>query len=109
MATKLIDMKLPKRKKDKGEEVPISTIDREEYPYGLKMRFEKEQIDKIDSLQKIEAGAKVSIYATGKVIEVSVNDAAEGRKRHTVTIQIQEVEVANKAGFKESFKEATEK
>ena len=106
----LINLKLPERKKDeKLEEAVPDTMEREEYPYGLKLRFEKEQVDKISSLQKIAAGAKVTISATGKVTEVRVTDSAKNSGRHSVEIQVQEVQIADQGSGRVAFKEATEK
>jgi len=104
---KLVDLKLPKQKRDeKAEGIEPS---REDYPYGLQLSFQKEQVEKIKSLQDVKTGAMVSIVATGKVTEIRITDRADDKTRHTVEIQIQEIGIADKADFKESFNEATDK
>ena len=106
---KLVDMKLPKRsKKEAGLEV-VDESSREAYPYGLQLRFDKEEVEKIKALQDVKTGAMVSVTALGKVTEIRITDRADDRTRHTVEIQIQEIAIADKGDFKESFNEATDK
>ena len=104
----LIDMKMPKRKSDL-EAVKTDPENREEYPYGLQLRFEKEQIEKINSLKKIEAGAKVSITAVGNVTEVRVTNSLTNKKRHSVEIQINAINIDDKKSGRTAFREALEK
>lgn len=93
---KLVDLKLPKRTKEQlTAEAPEPV--REEYPWGLQLRFEKHEIEKIAALQDINAGAAVNIQAIGKVTEVRITDAEKGRKRHNIEIQIQKIGIEQAA------------
>ena len=102
-------MTLPKPKNKTGKEFPEIGMEYEKYPYGLRLRLEKEQIDKLPVLQKIEAGAEVNISAKGKVMEVRVTDKAGGDNRHFVEIQIQSIGIPDKEDFGNAFKEAMNK
>jgi len=95
----LIDVKLPKKTKEElKEEMGMgmpepSTKDQEQWPYGLKLDFEKEEVDKIPSLKSLNVGDKVSIQAEASVIEVRVSERQGGEDRHNVCIQIEKVSV----------------
>ena len=98
--SKLVDLKLPKKTKaqlKKEMEPTIGIEDREKYPWGAKLNFDKEQIEKIKGLQSVAGGEKVEIRAIGKVVEVRITDAEEGRKRHNVEIQVQKIAITPKA------------
>lgn len=100
---KLFSVKRPKKKSGKAMEVP-SDIERERYPWGLRLTFEKEDIAKVKVLQNIAVGAKVNVQATGKVVSVRTSDNEDERKRHTVEIQIQKVGVAARADSEAAWK-----
>jgi len=92
---KLIDMKMPKRTKKDHEEAMIAPNE-ERYPYGLRLSFGKESIEKMETLKSIQAGAMVDIVGVGKVTEVRITDAENDRKRHNIEIQIQKVDVVER-------------
>ncbi len=95
----LIDIKLPKKtkeelKKEMGMDMPtVAMKDQEQWPYGLKLDFEKEQVDKISSLKNLNVGDKVLIQAEASVIEVRMSERQGGEDRHNVCIQIEKVSV----------------
>jgi len=107
---KLFSMKLPKMTKKKLKEKPINPpMDREEYPWGLRLNFGKKETEKIPALKNIAAGAKVKIQGIGKVIEVRTTDtdAEKGPARHNVEIQIQKIGIEDQSKTKEQiFNEA---
>lgn len=89
---KLVDMKLPKKTKKEMEDSGVTSMeDQEEYPYGLRLRFDKNEVAKLSVLKGVQAGDMCEIVGKGKVTEVSVTDSAKGNKRHNVEIQIQQV------------------
>lgn len=95
---KLIDIKLPKKtKKELKEEAVVPSLDRDEYPWGMQLDFEKEQIKKLSSLQGIQIATTVNIQAVGKVTRVEVTDRERGRARHNVQIQVQKIAIAPKS------------
>lgn len=108
---KLTDMKLPKlSKKELKAEMAVPGSDRgDRYPYGLELRFDKEEIEKVPALKKLNAGDTVNIQGVGKVTEVRITDVDKGKARHNIEIQVQKIGIANKSSYSESFKEAAEK
>lgn len=106
---KLIDLKLPKlSKKEREENMKVAPYEGEKYPYGMRLNFGKETINKIKALKSVQAGATVNIQGRGKVVEVRITDEEKGRTRHNIEIQIQKIAVADTGSYSESFKEATE-
>lgn len=107
---KLIDMKLPKKtKKELKEEMATMPLGgaQPEYPYGMELRFEKEQIEKIKILKSIKANADVKIHAEGFVKEVRIVDTAdEKRSRQSVEIQITKLAISNDQAEEEDADEA---
>jgi len=91
----LVDMKLPKKTKEelKKECLPCASNDQEQWPYGLKLSFEKEQVDKIPSLKSLNVGDKVLVQGEGSVVEVRMSERQGGEDRHSVEIQIEKVSV----------------
>ena len=91
---KLVDMERPKRSKKEIESVAIPQMEEERYPYGLRLCFESEDIEKLPALADMEADDVVVIEGRGYVKSVSVDDVSgEGRSRHRVEIQLEEVGV----------------
>lgn len=92
----MIDLKIPKKTKKEREKEMIGYYSNEDkYPWGTRLDFNKEEIDKIKALKTAKAGDKVSISAIGKITRVEVTDAENGRSRHQVQIQVQKIEISN--------------
>lgn len=94
---KLVDMKRPKKtKKEMEKEMTVGYMEDEKYPYGLCLRFDKNEVAKIPALKTINADTPVMLEARGFVKNVSVvDDATEGRSRHNVEIQIQKIGISS--------------
>lgn len=92
----LIDMKLPKKTKEdlkKEGMVMLSTENQEQWPYGLQIRFEKEEIDKMPSLINYKVGDMVILQAEARVTSISMSERQSGKEDHSVGIQIEKVSV----------------
>jgi hypothetical protein len=91
-------MKLPKAtvKETKMTDAPIASLNQERWPYGLRINFEKEQIDKMPALAGLKVGDVVSIDAIGCVTSVRISERQEGKKDHSVEIQIEQVGIEPK-------------
>ena len=102
---KLVDLKRPKKtKKELGKDsVPSTGPDEDQYPWGLRLNFDKAEIDKIKALKGIPAGAKVKVTAIGKVVEVSITDRTNNNNRHRVEIQLQKVGIEDQSKTKEAI------
>ena len=88
---KLVDLKLPKRNTKKME---VPTREQERWPYGMQLRFESEQVDKLPLLSNMNVGDKVTIEGIGEVIEVRSHEEminGKSEKKYTVEIQLKEV------------------
>jgi hypothetical protein len=105
---KLVDLKRPKKtKKQLNTEVVPMDASEDLYPYGLRINFDKAEIDKIQALKGIPAGAQVKVSAIGKVVEVSITDRTNNNKRHRVEIQLHKVGIEDQSKTKEAiFEEA---
>lgn len=94
---KLVDMKLPKKSEKELKEcccpTPVDKQDR--WPYGLQLRFETEQVEKMPSLKDYKVGDKVVISAEAAVTEVRMSETQstdrDKQTRYTVELQIQQI------------------
>ena len=106
---KMVDLKRPKKTKKQMEKesVPLNGPDEDLYPWGLRLNFDKAEIDKIPALKGIPAGGQVKVTAIGKVVEVSITDRTNNNKRHRVEIQLHKVGIEDQSKTKEAiFEEA---
>ena len=100
----LTDVKLPKKTKEelKNGCSPYISDQQDRWPYGLQLRFETEQIEKMPSLKNYKIGDKIIVNAEAVVTEVrmSENQSTDKNKQfsHTVELQIQQIgcELKNK-------------
>ena len=107
---KMTDLKLPKEK-TKGPETlaaPGKPENQDRWPYGMRLRFESEQCDKMLGLKKMTVGEKVHIEGDGEIISVSSNQNQGGKERYSVEVQVQKVGVDSKDSFDQSYKESAE-
>ncbi len=94
-SSKLIDMKLPKRSKEEVKECDAPSMpNKEQYPYGLKLSFECEQVEKIPSLKSYNVGDVVKITSLGEVISVRISERQNNKTDHTVEVQLQKVSIS---------------
>ena len=108
----MIDLKLPKKtKKEMEKEATIGyPYDGDTYPYGCKLRFEKEQIEKIGALKSMNAGDKVRLIAVGTITSVDIHDKADDKKsRRSVEIQIEKIDIPDPNSEDAGFKQFTDK
>jgi diketogulonate reductase-like aldo/keto reductase len=103
-------MKLISLKRSKKETKELNTpksvgSDDDGYPWGTRLNFEKDIIDKIKALQTITAGTEVKIQAIGYVSNVSTSESAKGPEHQTVEIQIQQIEIKDNTNAEASFDE----
>lgn len=85
----LVDMKLSKKTKKEIKDMCSPCMpDQEQYPWGLQLRFENEEVKKIPSLTDFNVGDKVVISAEAVVTEVRMSERQGGDSSHTVEMQI---------------------
>ncbi|MFA5152217.1 MAG: capsid staple protein [Clostridia bacterium] len=89
----LVDMKLPKKteKELKTECMPCKAGDQDRWPYGLQLRFEKEQMDKMPALKTYKVGDKVMVTAEATITGVRISERQGGKEDHSVELQIEKI------------------
>ena len=94
---KLVDMKQPKKTKKEMNDtmaMPMEYGSEDKYPYGLQIRLEKEQIDKIPGLKNMKSGDKVMLYGSGCITMNRIEEKQNGKDSHIVEIQIKKIDVS---------------
>ena len=92
MPENLIDMKRTKAEKKEGSETACCPGDQEDFPYGLRIDLEDEEITKLD-IPMPEVGSTMVLVANVKVTSVR-ESADEGGKNRSIGLQITEMELA---------------
>jgi len=93
----MVDMKMPvnpEKEKQAAKEccgLIGSSGSSERWPYGLVLRFEKEQIDKLPSLTNYEVGDKVMVTAEATVTAIRISERQDGESDHSVELQIKKI------------------
>lgn len=85
-------MKLPKREVEKVAET-APTIQPEQWPYGLQLRFESEQVDKLPQLQTMEIGERVLISGVGEVTSINKHEKRGGGNDWSIEVQLKKIGV----------------
>ena len=106
---KMVDMRLPKPKKDNGAK-PCPSIDGgEEYPWGLRVTFDKEALDKVDGLFDQDVGDTVKMTIKARVIEKRHVTRKEGDDSKSVELQIVAVGFDSSGVDEKAFDEGSKK
>ena len=99
----LIDMKLSKKtEKEMKEDCQPCTLSGEQdrWPYGLQLRFETEQVEKLPKLKDFKVGDKVIVLGEATITEVRQSETqstSEKKKtNYTVELQMEQVSVEPK-------------
>ncbi len=88
----LVSMEMPEKEvMDKGEETMSYETSSNPWPYGLQLRFEKEQIEVLPELEDYKVGDIIKISAEACVTSVR---KVEGRKSSEQTIEMQIEKIA---------------
>lgn len=93
---KMMNMKMSKAESEKMTEAMPS--DAPEYPYGLCLHLEKDQIKKL-GLGTPKAGAKLMVHGMAEVKSVSVTDEKDGKGYKSVELQITDMAVEKPGGM----------
>lgn len=83
---KLVSMKLSKSEK-KSSAPAVTEAEQPDYPYGLELSLEKEQIEKL-GLETPKAGAEFILAARVEVRRISVTDEKDGKGYKSVALQV---------------------
>lgn len=91
---KKVDMKLPKEKKEKFNGVSIADGPKDQYPYGLKISLDVDQIKKL-GIEGLNVGDDVTLDANCTVTSKSEKNVQGGKKEMRMEIQIKELIIEN--------------
>ncbi len=107
---KMIDLKLSKRNKNELKTM-AQPMENEgpRYPYGMRLTFEEDEVEKLPHLEKMKVGEKVSISGVGEVTSIRMNENKDKKKQYSVEVQLHKIGCASKEDYDEAFKEASEK
>lgn len=103
---KLHDLKIPKKKRNSK---PQTVYGEDDYPWQTRLDFSEDVVDKVPSLERLEVGDEVCIYARAKVVRKSETKQDEGEDNYSVVLQMTSLGVANANDYEEAFKEASGK
>lgn len=96
MEMKMVNMKQSK-KESETMAAPVE-VDASEYPYGLCLNLEKEEIAKL-GLGTPKAGAKFMLHAAVEVKSVTVSDQADGSGYKSLSLQITNMALEKPGGM----------
>lgn len=81
----------------------------DEYPYGLRLSLEDEDIKRLDlDLSDLRAGSSVRLTAKATVRRFSVSDEDERGKNHSLELQITHMDLVDQDSAAAAFREAFE-
>ena len=101
---KMIDLKLSKQKSEVTEAPKMAERDR--WPYGMQLRFESEQCEKLPNLKSMKIGAKVDVSGVGEITSIRMNEKKGGKEDYSVEIQMHQIGVEGKGKPRESMIDA---
>lgn len=87
---KLVDMKLPKKNKSDTLNAPVA-VDQEEYPYGLCIRLNNDQLNKLGIFDQMDVDMGVTITAIGTVKSKEKSEMQGGKSDKSLSIQIKQI------------------
>jgi hypothetical protein len=92
-AMAMADMKMSKSETIAYSEVAEKESDEPQYPYGLCIHLEQDQLDKLGIKELPEVGAKMMLHANAYVKTVSEYSTQSGQDRR-VELQITQLEIS---------------
>jgi hypothetical protein len=97
---------MPKKKQGEATKTPSVNEVQDQWPYGLQLRFESEQVDKLPQLEKMEIGERVMVNGIGEVTSIRMSEKKQGKKDWSVEIQIQKIGIDTVETKRESMGDA---
>lgn len=89
----------PAAKKKATADAKVESVEQETWPYGLSLRFERPEIQKLKVLAGVKPKDRLTLQATARVTEVVNRDDEDppNDSSQTVAIQIEQIEIAKDA------------
>lgn len=86
----LVDLKIPKKKQEETcKPCSVNPANEDKYPWGTRLNFNNDEVEKIPGLKDLKAGDKVTVSGEGTVTMINTRDTQDGGKRYEVEIQIE--------------------
>lgn len=101
MATKLVNMKIDPKEREKKYAESTVAADAPMYPWGLQLHLDDETLDKLGITKLPEVGKSYTLTAKCDVTSVSENDSGDGPRR-SVSLQITDLSLDFGGGEKNS-------
>ena len=93
---KMVDLKLPKQTKNEMELTAKPSMEQNRWPYGMQLRFESEQVDKLPQLKEMKNEEKVTVSGIGEITDVRTHELKGGKKQYTIKVQMQQIGIEGK-------------
>ena len=95
----MTDLKLSK-KNTKGMEMPTAIGERDQYPYGVRITLDEEQLAKMgDLFEDANVDEEVTITGKGCFVSKRSDQNQGGKKNRGLSIQIKQINVACKGPY----------
>lgn len=78
------------------------------YPYGTRLEFDTDTIEKMPALKSLDVGDYVVVKAVACVTNKSQNEEQKSKKRVSLTIQLEQIGIAKRDDGKAAFDEEAE-
>lgn len=101
----MIDLKRTKAERKEAKDMCVPSPSADDYPYGLCINLQEDELDKLGLDDLPKAGAKVSLQAVAVVKEVSQRTVDGGKESRRLELQIQQLAIEKRAAPK-SMEEA---
>lgn len=104
----LKSMKLPKSKGKEGKVVDTAPANPggPEYPWGLRINLEKDQLKKFPGLKSGRIDEALKIIATAKISSINKSENLNGDDNFSMGIQITELDILSDSDFDNAFEDA---
>ena len=88
-----VSMKLPVLQTNaiKQEALNVGSEDREQWPYGLQISFEPEQIDLLPYLNEVQVGDKIVIKGIARITSISESECMNQKPGKCIRVQIESI------------------
>jgi hypothetical protein len=86
----LVSVELPKRSKEETGKLCEPCDSGEKWPYGLQLRFQKEQVDQLPVLKDYKIGERIIVTSEAVVTSISQNESKDNVS-YSIEMQIEKV------------------
>jgi len=103
---KMIDLKMPKMSQPEPATAPVEK-EGPNYPYGMRLTFEDDQVEQVPGMEKYKGGDRVKIVGLGEVVDIRTHEGKDKKLQYTVEVQLLKVGCDSMEGYDQAWKEST--